>query len=423
MRTKFLPLVVLGVAGLATTLLFQNCGSKVSFQAPSSNSAALAVINKACVDSAGQSRNDTDQWVVDSISTTAVPCLDSIASTQGYNKQDTYLCSNGEVSKVSSNSLLVPPMSSCPAPNLTAAIISPTTSDVNFHLQVTAATVHDVTYKCLPTAAGTPAASSVLSGILTTGSTDTVLKNVVEDLNCRVQAQYGTAMTLTQDVAVTLDCEAIGQLKNPTTHRCEEFQCKSVVALAQSSAGFYDVPARTTAGICYSVKLMNRIANGSSTLTTVTDPDFLSRDHSAGNGNYLNQVAPYQLGKSTLGFILRQGGGARGVKLSGSTDSLSPILVDNYVAVGLAKTSVGLSDVTSYRAYGTSDSTIDAASTYVKFRTQQLPLKSFGSGGTSTINALDITTRVSTEVPYSLDVRALDCGGARELSDIFLVFQ
>ena len=334
----------------------------------------------------------------------------------------TLLVASGEswiVSHTGTSVSLAPPMSSSPAPILSASISQPVLTDPNYNLTVTASTLHDVAYKCNSVATGQVS----FSGTLAVGTSTTSIKNVIEDLNCEVQGQYGTQAPLRQAASITIDCESKGQLKNPTTHRCEDFACKTVIVIAPDSANHYNVPARTTAGNCYSAKLMSKIANSDSTLTTAVDADFVSRDHSSGSVDYTKQHRPYMLGASLLGFIMRKGGGARSVKVSGSTDALSPILVDNFLGIGLAKKSLGLANASSYRAYGASDSTVDANSTSVKFNDQPVPLKSFGGSGISTISALDVTTQVSTEDEYSLDVRALDCGGSRKLSDIYLVFQ
>lgn len=399
--------------------LFQNC-SAVSFNSagPSKNS-ALQIVVKPCVDAAGISHDNGEVWQTSRVDSLTFACVDATNSTQGYLKTDHFLCQNGEISTTASDSALANPMASCPAPNLAASIVAVVNSNSDFNLLVSASTVHSVNYNCKTVAT----AQTASLGNLSVGDSTTPLKNVIEDLNCHVEATYGNQAALSRDVAVTLDCESAGKIKNPTTHRCEDFQCKSVVALAPRADGNYDVPARTIDGNCYSAKLMSLIPNGPSSLSTSTDADIISRDHTLGSNDYTLQHHPYIMNKAKVSFIFRQGGGARSVKLSGTSNATGSILVDNFVLTGLAKSSVGLGDNASYRSYGSSDSTTDMNDSVIQFRNQPLALQSFGPGGTTSIGALDITTRVSTETMYDLDVRALDCGGARQMSDVYLVFQ
>jgi len=60
---------------------------------------------------------------------------------------------------------------------------------------------------------------------------------------------------------------------------------------------------------------------------------------------------------------------------------------------------------------------------YILLQNQQVTLNPSGANGTATVNALDITADVSSGRPYTLDLRAEDCGGTRQMSDIYLVFQ
>jgi hypothetical protein len=415
-KIQYLSVLVLAAG---TAFMFQNC-SAVNFKALDSGSnTSLQIAMKACTDSSGASHENGAIWQASQNDQLDFTCVDANNSTQGYLKTDHFLCQNGDISTTASDSVLADPMASCPAPNLAASIQPVTNSNTDFNLLVSASTLHDLKYSCVTVATSQMAGA----GTLSLGDSTTLLKNVVEDLNCHVEATSGDQAPLTRDVSVTLDCESAGKIKNSTTHRCEDFQCKQVTALAPRADGTFDVPARTIDGNCYSAKLMTSIPNGPSSLSPTFDGDVISRNHNVSSSDYHSQHAPYVLNKSKISFIFRQGGGARSVKLSGSSSSISAIRVDNFVLVGLAKSSLGLGDNANYRAYGSGDSTIDANNSIIQFRNLPLPFQSFGAGGTASIGALDITTRVSTETMYDLDIRALDCGGSREMSDIVLLFQ
>lgn len=114
--------------------------------------------------------------------------------------------------------------------------------------------------------------------------------------------------------------------------------------------------------------------------------------------------------------------GRRSVKLAGSENSLDPILVDNFLLSGIFPRSIQNPGVQYYRAYGTRDSTIGGSES-ISFRNTPIAVSGFDTGGTSTIAALDITQEIQTNVTYTVDVRALDCGSQRALSSIYIVFQ
>jgi hypothetical protein len=111
------------------------------------------------------------------------------------------------------------------------------------------------------------------------------------------------------------------------------------------------------------------------------------------------------------------------VKLSGSGTSPAPIKVDNFVVAGLYPAIDGVQpDTGFYRAHGTADAMITGTN-HVLVRSSPVTLTPFGPSGTSTIAPLDITADVVPGQMFELDLRALDCGGSRELSEIYLLFQ
>jgi hypothetical protein len=234
------------------------------------------------------------------------------------------------------------------------------------------------------------------------------------DLN--LNAQQGSASTL----GCTLNCPtptpaptpAPTPTPTPTPPPISDFQCKSFVTLALGNS--MQIPARDGSGTCYAVKLLNAIANSASSLTAVTDSEVVSRNHDTGAATR----NPYVLGSDTLEMTLAD---RRFVKLSGSASQLAPIKVDNFILSGIYPSS-GPNSTNFYRAYGTADSTIPGTKV-ITLRGDNISLQPFGPAGTSTVNALDITSDIIPGSPYTLDLRALDCGGSRELSDVYLLFQ
>jgi hypothetical protein len=155
------------------------------------------------------------------------------------------------------------------------------------------------------------------------------------------------------------------------------------------------------------------------------DGDVLARDHSRTSGDASQTNKPYVMGKEQSEFRIL---GPRSVKLSGGLDATAKILVDNFVLVGVYPSAQDPKANLNayYKVMGSSDSSIavDGSDSHaVKFIDTLIPVIAFASGGTSTLAPLDITSSVQPNIYHKLDLRALDCGGARELSDIYLLFQ
>ena len=193
-----------------------------------------------------------------------------------------------------------------------------------------------------------------------------------------------------------------------------EFTCQTVVLLPASAT--INIPARSANGTCYAVKLFDAIAQSASSLTTQIDYEVVSRDHDSKTFATRN---PYLLGRSFFDLILE---GPRKVKLSGGLSVSTQILVDNFVLVGIYP--LGAQPRKDfYKSFGTKDSTIDAGETFIGFRNDQIPLQPFASAGTATVTPLEIITDLQTNTGFTVDIRALDCGGARALSDVYALFQ
>lgn len=238
---------------------------------------------------------------------------------------------------------------------------------------------------------------------------------ILQDTVCTFNGKGSKMEILTATLEFQINCE--NRMKE--SGRCVDFQCRSFVVLPATEQ--LSIPPRTAEGICYSVPIMNRIANSSSRLTTQLEMDVVSRDHDV----WAPRRNPYVLGKYQANVQIQ---GPRVVKLAGGLSTTSPIRVDNFLLFGLFPQSqmdanpnqVDIS--TSYKAMGTSDSVVPGVNG-ILFRDIPIPVIPFASAGTSTIAPLDLSQSLTPNLPYVLDLRALDCGGSRELSDIHLLFQ
>lgn len=265
--------------------------------------------------------------------------------------------------------------------------------------------------------------SKILSDLSSSGIFSVIISNITSDVYCDFigeNSQIATLVPIKASVSIQLDC--MNKLKNDLG-RCEDFKCQKVMELGLQDLS--NIPARTSAGICYAVKLMSKIANSSSLLNRAVDTEVISRSHDNGASNPLITRNPYILNtfKGEVTIL-----GERVIKLAGAADASKNILVDNFVLTGVYPVSNNESAaqlVKHYKVRGTSDSAIkDASGNFgVLFRNILLPVISFGSAGTSSVEPIDISAEIIPNIPHTIDIRALDCGGSRELSDIYLLFQ
>ncbi len=249
----------------------------------------------------------------------------------------------------------------------------------------------------------------VVKGAIT-GTSASVNFTVSEDIKCTVAGKDKNNADISKIVLAEVGCG--NRVKDG--NRCTDFKCLKMVELPYSKK--FTVPKRTTEGLCYAMKLFDPIANSGSSLNKELDSTVVSRDHDRSGMNLRN---PYVLDRDLLNFILE---GKRIAKLSGGANITSSIKVDNFVLVGLYPDAI--QPVTAhYTAQGTLDSTVTSAQTHILLNNQPVPLKSFGPMGTATVAPIEIISEADENLGYMLDLRALDCGGARELSNIYLIFQ
>ncbi len=378
----------------------------------------LSVCYKSCVDEAGIKRAHLATWNKIENLTEEVQCVDAPPLSQTYALSTQYKCEDGQISAGLATKSLVPPAVVCPDPVLKANFDTNTpVENVVNNLTVSSKYVAAVNYSC-----SVDKDKSVFAkGSIAVGDQKIPLK-FTADSTCLIEAKTSLGKVLTLNLKATVDCST--RIKEGGS--CRDFQCLQTQTLTFSTNNIVEIPERTAAGICYAVKIINAVSSGSSTLTKTRDDSVLARDHSNGFSDPKKTAVPYLMGRNTVNFTLK---GDRRVKLSGGASDQSPIRVDNFVLVGIYPADTKTALTPYYQAYGTGDSTIEiaggTAGNYknILMNNSPVPLTAFESGGTSTVKALDVTTQVSKQLPYTIDVRAEDCGGARNLSEIFLFFQ
>lgn len=331
--------------------------------------------------------------------------------SQTMRRTDNYLCKDGQISLTGSTSVPVSQAPQCPAPAISVSA-TPKTPSVGTTVAVSIRTRHvsRVDYQCYETFSK----QVVKQGQVAVG--DSIVNIVVTaDVTCDAVGTNSDGVKVVARVDIPIDCGA----KIKVNGRCEDFRCREIRTLAKSANGIYEVPPRSADGICYSVKIMNEIPFGDSGLTKTFDQSVVSRNHDNGFENPNDVRNPYMMGRSVIKFRL---GGARTVKLSGEGNDLAPILVDNFVLTAIHPETVTNPGAQYFRAYGTADSTVYNTNA-VLVNNQQVPVQVFATGGTSTITPLDITTQIQALVTHILDARAMDCGMARQMSDLYVLFQ
>ncbi len=331
-------------------------------------------------------------------------CPSSTATVQNiFENLDNYKCDQGNSIKTGSvQGNQIGTQGVCPAPMITAVFDSsaPKQGD-SVKLIVTTSAVSAVNYTC----------STGSTGSLALTPSTTVVGTASSDMSCTVVGTNSDNKSVSVTVSTSVVCSA-DSIKD-ANGVCQQFKCKTFLAIDRFP---FDVPGRDSSGTCYYTKIFSAITNSASRGSR--DYTVLSRDHD--NPSSANAIAPYVLGQSSTQFRLLA---ARGVKLSGSSEALAPILVDNYILVGQqVASSGGAAAAISYKSYGTSDATIKNTN-YVLKNNVQIPLTPFASAGTATVAALLMTQDFAVNQSYVLSVDALDCGGSRELSDVYLVFQ
>lgn len=274
----------------------------------------------------------------------------------------------------------------------------------------------NVQYSCVDKVTG-----QVVQSAQVTKNGQKVPVRISGDIHCEATANANSDKNpLVDQKDITVNCG--NRLKNSALNRCEDFTCKKVLPLDRASLS--NVPKRTIEGLCYALKIFDRIENGKSSLTMGSDSNVIARSHDLASTTAT--AHPYAMNIENTELRLE---GPRVVKLSGGLSATASILVDNFVLVGVHPSNVDPNNKLNdyYKAMGTADSSIvnsDGSDTHsIQLNQTLIPVQAFGPRGTSTVAPLDITSSIQPEVFHRLDVRALDCGGSRQLSDIYLLFQ
>ncbi|WP_413585431.1 hypothetical protein [Bdellovibrio sp. HCB274] len=322
-----------------------------------------------------------------------------------YNKNDVFICENGKENFVKSEKgTYIGLDKSCPSPDLNASFSSEKVAiNGTAGLITEGINVSTMAYTC----------SDGQSGTLPVTATSTNIK-VMQDLACTVKGTNAVGVSVSKTVSISVTC---GSNEVKSGGKCIVYACKSFVEITSFPVV---IPERTEAGVCYYAKLFNKIAASPSSGDRLS---FVSaRNHSgspgAGGTAVTNVAAPYVMGAFTNKVTLQ---GERSVKLSGSSNALTSILVDNFVLMG-SRLASSTAAISNYRAFGSADAAIGTTGK-IKVNNSDVALQAFESGGTATIGTLLLTNDFSVGKQYELNVNALDCGGSKALSDIYLVFQ
>lgn len=193
--------------------------------------------------------------------------------------------------------------------------------------------------------------------------------------------------------------------------KCESYQeIGNVASMA--------LPNRSTSKVCYYKKLLSAVAShssGSHGEARVTD--VLASNH---NGNENSYIAPYLLGDGRLKFSNLPGWK---IAISGAyNDTKTKMAIDNFYLLQLKSPQIEF-----ISAFGTADAEPgDGDMPILLNNTEITEFKSFAAGGTARVEALDLTPETSMisnfKGEYSLRLRALDCGGSANGTDVFVVF-
>ncbi len=193
-------------------------------------------------------------------------------------------------------------------------------------------------------------------------------------------------------------------------------KCASFTVLPLPPLGsFLDIPVRNGKGDCYAVKIFDAIPVGPSINTMGFDTNIISRDHTSGGDNSYLVANPYILGVRTLNVLLRD---QRAVRLSSSSITPEPITVDNYMVIGVMPASTVNKVNSFYKVYGSSDIGINGTNT-ITINGEPMSV----NGGNYKNLPLDLTSLTKPKEEFTVDLKMLDCGGIRESSDVYMLFQ
>lgn len=446
MKQKYIQKLLIA-SNAAIIIFYQNCSNnEIQFSGHESNSSLSKsdTTKSDTTSNSGDNTSSNSNTSSDTASNNTSNSTPTSSTTAGGSSSSTTTSGSSAGSATGSSSGSTSGTSSGGTTSLlNVTTTTPVITDyANASFTVTQKNTSQVSYLCLK-ANGTSFSSGNLTSFDTNSSAQVNLSNIDFDVSCSVSAKAQDGSSLQKSVSFSVNCG--NRLK--TNGMCQDFSCQKYVDISPPAGNTsINVPARDSSGTCYYVQLNRQaIALSSSSLTNTVDYTVWSRNHGSGSTNHNPYLMPLSNGQ--LQFMIQspdgvstKGSNSRNIKISGdSLNADAPILVDNFFLVGLyPQTTTTLTDLsTYYHAYGTSDSSImlSSATNYIALsnskissdadsaNASKITLTPFGTGGTASVKALDITNDVSTGILYNLDMRAEDCGGSRQLSKIYLVFQ
>lgn len=224
---------------------------------------------------------------------------------------------------------------------------------------------------------------------------------------------------------LTLKCEVQMAMTCPAGRTYDGHECVAISPACDSyievTANNFAIPARTQTAdgkgkVCYYAKLVNKVALASSSTFAERRNDIVSRLH-GGSGN----AAPHVMGSREIKFVLQ---GDREVVLAGDSHGGDDIYVDNYFLVevmfpGLMKPNLWASGTADALPYQTKNQTMP-----IQVNGESvLDWHAYGSGGTSTFQAINMYNQLTLNKEISFRGSALDCGSVGETSDVYLLFR
>lgn len=193
--------------------------------------------------------------------------------------------------------------------------------------------------------------------------------------------------------------------------------CKSYQEVSQNN-GTFIIPGRSSAEVCYYIKVFDAVPNGPSQLSRSVRTDIKSRDHSKGSIGEASMAHPLVMGQRAVNVQLL---GARKVLVASDRFATKNIKVDNFVLVEITRSN--LSKVVW--GAGSGDVKYRDASGVLSVKLNDVPFtyEVYAPGGTSEFSPVDFTQYVPLNEPISIGVSALDCRGSEESTDGYLIFK
>jgi hypothetical protein len=195
--------------------------------------------------------------------------------------------------------------------------------------------------------------------------------------------------------------------------------CLSYVEII-NDGNLLNIPARTANGICYYIKIFDKISvHRSGTSGELRDLEVLASNHDGDSKTY---ISPFTMGDKKVRF---NKSAYWKMSLSGAfNDPKVKMAIDNFF---LVQFSYGLNPrIQINSAFGTADAEPKTTEKPIYLNSTPLSFKSFAPGGTAYVEALGLILPDESSNNQSNDlelrVRALDCGGSAELKDVYLVF-